>query len=53
MSKSKTQGDPEVKHKYGMKLVDQTYKLAWNIFMVGFGFSVLRDTPAHHFWIGG
>lgn len=53
MSKSKDQSNPEVRHKYGMKLVDQTYKFAWNVSMVGYGFSVLKDTPAHHFWIGG
>lgn len=53
MTKSKDQSSTEVRHKYGIKLVDQTYKAAWNMFMVGYGFSVLRDTPAHHFWIGG
>ena len=30
-----------------------SFQLAWFVFILAYGYSVIKDTPIHHFWIGG
>ena len=39
--------------KYGNKAMENSIGMVYFIFIVAYGYSVLQDTPCHHFWIGG
>lgn len=50
---ARKQHDPVLKAKYAKKALRSSFQLAWYVFIVAYGFGVIKDTPCHHFWIGG
>lgn len=45
--------DPVLRAKYAKKALKSSFALAWYVFIVAYGYSVIKDSPCHHFWIGG
>jgi len=53
LSIARKQHDPILKQKYGKKALRSSFQVGWYIFIIGYGYSVIKDGPIDHFWIGG
>ena len=47
------QHDVQLRNTYGNKATDNVFKLLLHTTMVIYGYLVIRNTPCHHFWLGG
>jgi len=50
---ARKQHDPVLRQKYGKKALKCTFQVMWYIFIIGYGYNVIRDGPIDHYWMGG
>jgi len=45
--------DPVTKVAYSKKALHCSFQVFWYIFIIGYGYSIIKDGPIDHWWIGG